>query len=141
MAGFKPQKRGGAAVGEETSGNLETGRSVSDYQKAKAALLAKVNPSNYGQLSDAQDQVAFVLAICGKNGPDIPGYASKLSWSDFMGAAQFNQYATLVYYPLTNTFGSYSRGATAVPIPTFNALLVQAGFVDNAAHGGHGTHH
>ena len=122
---------------------VDTGEDYSNktnYQRAKAALLAKVNQS-YSQLTDPQDQVAFTLAICGKNGPSIPGFDSKLSWSDFMGAAQFNQYATLVYYPLTNTFGSYSRGATAVPIPTFNALLVQAGFVDNAAHGGHGTHH
>jgi hypothetical protein len=114
--------------------------SVSDYQKAKKQLLNTVNQA-YDQLSDPQDQVAFTLAITSKNGPSIPGYASKLSWSDFMDAAQFNQYATLIYYPLTNTFGTYSRGATAVPIPDFNRLLVEAGFVDNAAHGGHGSHH
>ena len=114
--------------------------SKNDYQKAKAALLVTVN-AQYGKLSDAQDQVAFVLAITGKNGPSIPGYESKLSWSDFMGADQFNKYATLIYYPLTNTFGNYSRGPNAVPIPEFNQLLHDAGFVDNAAHGGRGSHH
>jgi hypothetical protein len=90
------------------------------YQKQK--LLDHVMPL-YEQLNDPQDEVSFTLAVTGKGGPEIPTSNSRLSWSDFMDAAQFNQYATLTYHPETNTFGEYPRGVNAMPIPDFNALL------------------